>query len=809
MKTSVIKVGDMLSVWSLDEVENRIGEVPGVESVTVNFAAESATVRYDETRVAVADIKSNVRELGLQRAKQAKDVPVAEDLHTDKHKDELDKSESDAAVVSTGPKSKADIPAATLDSHAGHDQHDDMASDASTPSADKQTDKAKQPAGHEGHENHDKHQGHSPAMFRDRFWLSLTVTVPVVIWSAHIQDLLGYRAPVFPGSDWMPAVLSTAVFLYGGLVFLRGAWRELKDRLPGMMTLISLAITVAFVFSWVVQLGWIDAGALWWELATLVTIMLLGHWIEMRSINQAEGALKELAKLLPDMATRITDAGEEVVAISALRNGDLLLVRPGESVPADGVVRKGTGDIDESMITGESRPVKKGEGDEVIAATINGEGSLRIEVTGTGDKTKLSGIMRLVADAQTSKSRAQHLADRAARLLTLVAIVAAVVTFAAWQLTGAAIDVSVVRMVTVLVIACPHALGLAVPLVVAISTTLGAQNGLLVRDRRGLEEARNLDTVIFDKTGTLTLGEFRVVAMSVAEGLSENEALRIASGIEAESQHPIARGIVKTAEDKGIAVPSADGFRSITGKGVAATIEGAEYHMGGPALLKAENVKVPPALLKEAGAAADRGQAAIYLVREGKALAVYAVADAIREESREAIAALHDRGIEVAMLTGDAQAVADAVAKELGIDTVFAEVLPEEKASKVRELQAQGKKVAMIGDGVNDAPALATADIGIAIGAGADVAVEAGHIVLVRSDPRDIPRIITLSRATYRKMMQNLWWAAGYNIFAIPLAAGVLAPWGIVLTPAIGAVLMSASTVVVAINAQLLKRVKL
>ncbi|TYB90039.1 heavy metal translocating P-type ATPase [Oceaniovalibus sp. ACAM 378] len=809
MKTSVIKVGDMLSVWSLDEVESRIGEVPDVESVTVNFAAESATVRYDETRVAVADIKSTVRELGLQRAKQAKDVPVAEDLHTDKHKGHLDKGEPDAAVVSTGPKSKTDIPAATLGAHAGNDRHDDRVSDASTPSTDKQTDRPKQPSGHAGHENHDKHQGHSPAMFRDRFWLSLAVTVPVVIWSAHIEDLLGYQAPAFPGSDWMPAVLSTAVFLYGGLVFLQGAWRELKDRLPGMMTLISLAITVAFVFSWVVQLGFIDASALWWELATLVTIMLLGHWIEMRSINQAEGALKELAKLLPDTATRITDAGEEEVAISALQNGDLLLVRPGESVPADGVVRKGTSDIDEAMITGESRPVRKGEGDEVIAATINGEGSLRIEVTGTGDKTKLSGIMRLVADAQTSKSRAQHLADRAARLLTVAAIVAAVLTFAAWQLAGAEIDFSVVRMVTVLVIACPHALGLAVPLVVAISTTLGAQNGLLVRDRRGLEEARNLDTVIFDKTGTLTLGEFRVVAMSVADGLSENEALRIASGIEAESQHPIARGIVKTAEDKGIAVPSADGFRSITGKGVAATIDGAEYHMGGPALLKAENVQVPPALLEAAGAAADRGQAAIYLVREGKALAVYAVADAIREESREAIAALHDRGIEVAMLTGDAQAVADAVAKELGIDTVFAEVLPEEKASKVRELQAQGKKVAMIGDGVNDAPALATADIGIAIGAGADVAVEAGHIVLVRSDPRDIPRIITLSQATYRKMMQNLWWAAGYNIFAIPLAAGVLAPWGIVLTPAIGAVLMSASTIVVAINAQLLKRVRL
>ena len=661
----------------------------------------------------------------------------------------------------------------------------------------------------EGHAAHDKHEGHSPAMFRDRFWLSLVLTGPVVFWSAHVQGLLHYQAPAFTGSTWIGPALATAVFGYGGLIFLRGAWRELVSRLPGMMTLISLAITVAFVFSWVVQLGLIRADALWWELATLVTVMLLGHWIEMRSIDQAHGALKELAKLLPDTATRITDAGEEQVAVSELRNRDLLLVRPGERIPADGLVRKGESDVNEAMITGESRPVKKHEGDEVIAATINGDGSLRIEVTGTGDKTKLSGIMRLVADAQQAKSRAQHLADRAAQLLTVVAIGAAVMTFVVWQLVGAAIDFSVVRAVTVLVIACPHALGLAVPLVVAISTTLGARNGLLVRDRRGLEEARNLDTVIFDKTGTLTLGEFRIVATAVADGLLEDQALRIAASIESESQHPIARGIVRSAEDKGIEIPTADGFRAVTGKGVAATVGGAEYQMGGPALLKAANVKVPPVLQQAAEAAASRGQAAIYLIRDGNALAVYAVADAIREESREAIAALHERGIEVAMLTGDAQAVADAVAKELGIDTVFAEVLPEDKATKVRELQARGKKVAMVGDGVNDAPALATADIGIAIGAGADVAVEAGHIVLVRSDPRDIPRIVTLSRATYRKMMQNLWWAAGYNIVAIPLAAGALSAWNILLTPAVGAVLMSASTVVVAINAQLLKRVEL
>jgi Cu2+-exporting ATPase len=646
-------------------------------------------------------------------------------------------------------------------------------------------------------------------MFRDRFWLSFLLTLPVVFWSDHIQELLRYRAPELPGSDWIPPVLGTVVFFYGGWVFVQGAFHELKARLPGMMTLIALAIGVAFGFSWVVQLGLIDASALWWELATLVTIMLLGHWIEMRSIDQARGALKELAKLLPDTATRITDAGEETVPVSALRGGDLVLVRPGESIPADGVVRRGSSDVNEAMVTGESRPVKKREGDEVIAGTINGEGSLRVEATGTGEDTKLSGIMRLVTEAQQSKSRAQHLADRAAQLLTAVAVGAGTLTLVAWQLLGAPVDFSIVRAVTVLVIACPHALGLAVPLVVAISTTLGAQGGLLVRDRRGLEEARNLDTVIFDKTGTLTLGEHRVVGMAVAEGIGEEEALRIAAGVESESEHPFARGIVKSARDRGMEVPTPERFRSITGKGVAASVDAVEYHLGGPALLVAEDAEVLAVLKEAAETAASRGQAAIYLLREGRALAVFAVADAIREESREAVRALHERGIEVAMLTGDSRAVAEAVAEDLKIDTVFAEVLPEDKASKVRELQARGKKVAMVGDGVNDAPALATADIGIAIGAGTDVAVEAGHIVLVRSDPRDIPKIIDLSRATYRKMVQNLWWAAGYNVFAIPLAAGALAPWGILLTPAVGAVLMSASTVIVAINAQLLKRAPL
>jgi len=646
-------------------------------------------------------------------------------------------------------------------------------------------------------------------MFRDRFWLSLILTIPVVFWSHHIQELLGYQAPDIPGARWIPPVLGTAVFLYGGRVFLQGARRELKDRLPGMMTLISLAILVAFAFSWVVELGLISAQALWWELATLVTVMLLGHWIEMRSVTRAKGALKELAKLLPDEATRITDGGEERVPVRDLHEGDLILVRPGESVPADGVVKKGESNLNEAVISGESRPVGKAPGDEVIAGTMNGEGSLRIEVTGTGEDTKLSGIMRLVSEAQKSKSRAQHLADRAARLLTAVALAAGAVTLVTWQLAGADIDFSIIRMTTVLVIACPHALGLAVPLVVAISTSLGAQSGLLVRDRRGLEEARNMDVVVFDKTGTLTLGEFRVVEMAAAEGWSEEDALRIAAGVESESEHPIARGIVETARDRGIHLPQAEGFRALTGKGVLASVEGSEYRIGGPSLLEEEGAKVPEELRALADGAAERGQAAIYLLQNGEVRAVFAVADAIREESREAVRALQDQGIEVAMLTGDAKAVARAVADELGIDTVFAEVLPEDKASKIREIQEDGRKVAMVGDGVNDAPALATADVGIAIGAGTDVAVEAGHIVLVRSDARDIPRIVSLSRATYRKMLQNLWWAAGYNIFAIPLAAGVLATWGILLSPAVGAIFMSASTVIVAVNAQLLRRVEL
>jgi Cu2+-exporting ATPase len=643
-------------------------------------------------------------------------------------------------------------------------------------------------------------------MFRDRFWLSLLLTVPVVVWSPHIEGLLGYSAPRFPYGEHVPALLGTAVFLYGGLVFLRSALGEIRARHPGMMTLISLALSVAFVFSWVVALGVIAAEALWWELATLVTVMLLGHWIEMRSISQAQGALRELAKLLPDEATRVTGSGTETVPVAELREGDRVLIRPGERVPADGTIEKGSSAMDEAVITGESRPVKRGPGDAVIAATINGDGALEIAVTGTGEKTKLSGIMRLVADAQQSKSRAQHLADRAARLLTVIAIVAAALTGVGWLVAGATVDAAIVRMVTVLVIACPHALGLAVPLVVAISTALGARNGLLVRDRRGLEEARNLDTVVFDKTGTLTLGEFRVVALAAEEGVTRTEVLRIAAGVESQSEHPIARGIVRTALEEGVALPDVTDARALPGRGVTATIDGLAYDLGGPALLAERSATASRLLADTVSAARRNGRAVIYLLQSGKVIAAIAVADAVRPESRAAIDALHRLGVRVTMMTGDAREVADAVAAELGIDDVLAQVLPEDKAQHIREIQASGRRVAMIGDGVNDAPALATADVGIAIGAGTDVAVEAGHIVLVRSDPRDIPRIISLSRATYRKMIQNLWWAAGYNVVAIPLAAGVFAAWNLLLTPALGAVLMSASTVVVAINAQLLRR---
>jgi P-type Cu2+ transporter len=666
---------------------------------------------------------------------------------------------------------------------------------------------------HAGPGSHDKHAGHSVAMFRDKFWIALLLTIPTLIWGHMLPRALGYTAPVIRGARWIAPVLGTAVFFYGGWVFIQGAVRELRDRLPGMMTLIALAISVAFVFSAAVTLGY-PGMPLWEELATLVTIMLLGHWIEMRSISQAQGALGELARLLPNTVARVRGDQIEEVPIGNLQEGDVVLVRPGASVPADGEVLEGSTEVNESMITGESQPVGKTAGDRVIAGTVNGSGSLRVRVTGSGERTALAGIMRLVEQAQSSRSRAQALADRAAFWLTVVALGAGVLALVGWLAAGRDAAYAVERLVTTLVIACPHALGLAIPLVIAISTSLGARNGLLVRDRRGLEEARTVTSVVFDKTGTLTRGEFGVVAITPADGLSEEDALALAASAEADSEHTIAQGIVRSAQERHLSIPRADTFQSLPGIGIQARVGGRTLLVGGPALLRSRAVSLSESIRRAGEDAVKRGQSIIYLLAEAdgtvtRALAAFTVADVVRPESRQAINALHEQRIQVVMLTGDSRAVAEAVAADLGMDQVFAEVLPEQKAGKIKELQQAGKRVAMVGDGVNDAPALVTADVGIAIGAGTNVAVEAGDIVLVRNDPRDVSRIIHLSRASYRKMTQNLWWAAGYNIVAIPLAAGVLAGQGVVLSPAVGALLMSLSTVIVAINAQLLRRATL
>ena len=665
---------------------------------------------------------------------------------------------------------------------------------------------------HEDHNSHNEHSGHGTdhsgheQMFRTRFWWSLLLTIPVLLYSSALQSWLGFSMPAFPGSNWISFIFSLIIFGYGGIPFLKMAIPEIKDRKPGMMTLISLAISVALVYSLMAQLTDLGEG-FFWELVTLIDIMLLGHWLEMRSVRQASGALNELAKLMPDEAERIKEDGStETVSAASLQTGDLLLVRPGASVPADGEITEGEFSLNESMITGESRPVKKSEGDQVIAGTINGDGSLRVKVTATGDETALAGIMRLVDEAQKSKSQTQLLADRAAGWLFYVALSVAALTAIVWVIAiGFNADV-LKRVVTVLVIACPHALGLAVPLVVAITTSLGARNGILVRDRLALEASRQIDVVVFDKTGTLTKGEFGVVDMKVARNWKEDDALALAAAIEGDSEHLIAQAIRQKAQERELSLPSVSDFEAIKGRGVQANHDGEKVYLGGPALL--EKLEISPAseIEKFAKSAGEQAQTAIYLVSNEKVVAAFAVADVVRAESKEVVQRLHEMGVEVAMLTGDSQQVADAVASDLGIDHVFAEVLPENKDQKISELQKQGKHVAMVGDGVNDAPALTRADVGIAIGGGTDVAIESAGLILVQSNPLDVVKIIALSRASHSKMIQNLWWAAGYNIIALPLAAGVLAPWGINISPAFGALLMSLSTVIVAVNAQLLNR---
>ncbi len=661
---------------------------------------------------------------------------------------------------------------------------------------------------HAGHGVHTNHTGHEQ-MFRRRFWICLVLTLPVLLFSPMIQEWFGFHMPEFPGSQLIGPIFAIAIFLYGGIPFLQMAVPELQNRKPGMMTLISMAVIAAFAYS-LFAVFVAPMSGFFWEMATLIDIMLLGHWLEMRSVRQASGALNELAKLMPDTAELILpDNNTKTVPISQLHNGDLILIRPGASIPADGEISEGRSTVNESMITGESKPVSKEPGAKVIAGTINGDGSLRVRVTATGSETALAGIMRLVEQAQQSKSNTQILADKAAGWLFYIALAVAALTAVGWIIaTGWHLDV-LERVVTVLVIACPHALGLAIPLVVAISTSLGARNGILVRDRLALERAREINTVIFDKTGTLTEGRFGVVDMAVVEGWTTNQALALAAAVEGDSEHPIAQGISQKAQEQQAHPVQVSDFEALKGRGIKARYEQHDVYVGGPRLLEMQSIQLSKPLAALARKADEKGQAVVYLIHDGQAVAAFTLADVIRPQSQPAIKRLHDLGIQVAMLTGDSRAVANTVAAELGIDTVFAEVLPEHKEQKVAELQQQGKRVAMVGDGVNDAPALTRADVGIAIGSGTDVAIESAGIILVQSNPLDVVKIFELSRATYRKMIQNLLWATGYNIVSLPLAAGLLAPFGILLSPAVGALLMSLSTIVVAINAQFLRSLKL
>jgi Cu2+-exporting ATPase len=669
--------------------------------------------------------------------------------------------------------------------------------------------------GHEGHgdEAHDggghgAHTGHHVEMFRRRFWWCLALSVPVVVTSEMVMDWLGYELD-FPAIGWVGPILGSVVFWWGGWPFLEGARRELKTRQPGMMLLIGMAITVAYVASLATSLGWFDLD-FWWELALLVTVMLLGHWQEMRALGQAQDALAALAALLPDEAERVgADGSLQVVAADELGPGDLVLVRSGGRVPADGTIVEGTAELDESMITGESKPVGKTVSDRVVAGTVSTDSAIRIRVDAVGEDTALAGIRRLVAEAQASRSRTQVLADRAAALLFYVATGAAAIAAVVWVAIGDP-DAAVERAVTVLVISCPHALGLAIPLTTSISSALAARNGILVKDRLALELSRTVDTFLFDKTGTLTKGEHTLVGVAAAGPVDdEDEVLRVAGAVESDSEHPLARAIVVAARARG-AVATAQGFRSITGRGVEAEVDGEPYAVGGPTLLREWNLDEPSELTVWAKTWKDRGATVLYLVRDRRDIVGgLALEDEVRPEARAAVNELKAKGRRVVMITGDARPVAEAVAEDVGVDEVFAEVLPEDKAATVAGLRDRGFKVAMVGDGVNDAPALAGADVGIAIGAGTDVAIESAGLILASSDPRAVLGIIRLSEAAYRKSLQNLWWAAGYNIVSIPLAAGALAWAGITMPPAVAAMLMSLSTIVVAANAQLLRRVDL
>jgi len=665
-------------------------------------------------------------------------------------------------------------------------------------------------AEHDGHGDggYEKHAGHSLAVFATKFWVCLLLTIPVIAYSDIVNELFGFRAPSFIGSEYIPLAFGSIIFFYGGWVFIVGAFGELKARLPGMMTLISLAITSAFTWSIYASIA-SRGGTLFWELSTLITIMLLGHWIEMRAVQGTQKALGELAKLLPDTAEVVRGRITAVVPISELKIGDVVMIRPGSRVPADGVVAGGVSEVNESMLTGESRPVKKAVGSEVVAGAINGDGTLTVNVTGIGEKTFLAGVMRLVAEAEVSKSRMQVLSDRAAFYLTVIAIISGGTTFIAWALTPAGLAFAVERFVTVLVIACPHALGLAVPLVATISTALAASNGFLVKQRLALESARDINAVVFDKTGTLTEGVYGVSSILPSGKLGEDELLGLAASVDRPSEHFIARALVAEAEKRKLALPPVSDFQRIPGRGVSGMVGGKKILVGGEAILGEKVLSVPNALIPMITAEAAQGKTVIYVIAGPEVVGAITLGDVIRGESKEAVAHLKALGVRSIMLTGDSEEVAGWVAKKVGMDEYYARVLPQDKANRIKLLQARGMRVAMVGDGINDAPALAQANVGIAIGAGTNVAIESAGIILVRDDPRDIAKIIRLSRLTYRKMIENIFWATGYNVVAIPLAAGVIASQGILLQPAVGAVFMSASTVVVAVNALLLRRAKL
>jgi Cu2+-exporting ATPase len=644
-------------------------------------------------------------------------------------------------------------------------------------------------------------------MFRRKFWGSLALTVGTLAFDPHFLSLVDLRAPALPITPWVPPVLGTALYAYGGWPFLLGAVHELRARAPGMMTLIALGITVAFAYSLAVTFGLSSGMALWWELATLVTIMVLGHWMEMASVQGATRALDELASLIPSTAHRMAGHAVEDVPVAELRVGDLILIRPGEQVPADGEVTEGASSVNEAFLTGESRPVTKATGDEVVAGSVNGEGAVTARVVRTGAATTLSQIQRLVREAQSSRSRFQNLADRAAGWLFYIALGAGTVTFVAWLVLAAALDFAVIRTVTVLVMACPHALGLAIPLVVVNATAMSARNGILVRNREAFERARDVKVVAFDKTGTLTEGRHAVSNVYV-EGPAEDEALRIAAALEARSEHPLAAAIVEEARRRRLPQGPVDGFEVVAGKGVAGNVDGRDYWIGRPEWATEHNAALPDALRRGLDEAEGRGESVIALMDDSRVLALFATADRVRDSAREAVVRLKSIGVEPVMITGDAEAVARTVAGELGIERFHARVLPQDKARLVADLK-RGGQTAFVGDGINDAPALLEADLGIAIGAGTNVAIESADLVLIEDDPVDVVRAIRLSRATYRKMVQNLFWATGYNAVALPLAAGVLYGAGIVLSPAVGAVFMSASTVIVAVNAVLLRRARL